>query len=78
MFIPMVAIKIHDRKSFYLFSINIKYTQNSGQFYLITPRRNLRFFPFSLRPFNFAMLSLESVATEISQKISTKDGIKEF
>ena len=41
MFIPMVAIKIHDRKSFYLFSINVQYTQNSGQFYLITPGRNL-------------------------------------
>ena len=40
MFIPMVAIKIHDRKSFYLFSINVEYTQNSGQFYLITPGRN--------------------------------------
>ena len=80
-YIPAIAGRHKDswqKSSFYLFSINVKYGQNSGQFYLTTPRRNLRFFLFLLHAFNFAMLSLEPFATETSRKIFTKDGIKEF
>ena len=80
-YIPAIAGRHKDswqKSSFYLFSINVKYSQNSRQFYLTTPRRNLQFFLFLLHAFNFAMLSLEPVATETSRKIFTKDGIKEF
>ena len=73
-----VAVKIHENKSFYLFSINVKYSQNSGQLYLITPRRNLRLFPFFATCFQFCNAFVRTSCNRNFSEDFTRDGIKEL